>query len=308
MKMVNSSKGVSFEIIGGNGMDGFKDGFGTSAQFKWPLGMSSSKGILFLADGGNSAIRQLNLSDSNRVKTISGAGKYGNRNGYALHAQYYNPNTVGFFNDSLYIVDQDINCIRMLKVGIVTTVAGPGAPIYLKESIAVRSIISPKAIACLNSQFCFVANSKGNAVLKMSFGGFGQLTEFLAFAGNGSPGWMDGIGISAMLNNPTAIAIDMNMNRLLVSDTDNHLIRSIDISSGAVSTIAGTGYSGIVMKIKPLECTMNLPRGLAIDPISHVVFVADSGNHCILAFSLNNNTMVLYAGVTISPGFVNGKS
>ena len=61
-------------------------------------------------------------------------------------------------------------------------------------------------------------------------------------AGTGSSGSANGTGTSASFNYPFGITTDGT--NLYVADTSNNLIRKIVISTGAVTTVAGTGSSG----------------------------------------------------------------
>jgi sugar lactone lactonase YvrE len=64
------------------------------------------------------------------------------------------------------------------------------------------------------------------------------------FAGNGTAGNTDGIGVLASFNYPTSLALDSNGN-LYVSDSGNRTIRKIT-PDGVVSTFAGNGLRGEV--------------------------------------------------------------
>jgi len=67
-------------------------------------------------------------------------------------------------------------------------------------------------------------------------------TVVTTLAGTGSSGSANGTGTSASFNNPYGITTDGT--NLYVADQSNHLIRKIVISTGAVTTLAGTGSSG----------------------------------------------------------------
>jgi DNA-binding beta-propeller fold protein YncE len=58
--------------------------------------------------------------------------------------------------------------------------------------------------------------------------------------GNGEAGWSgdDGAAAAACLNEPKAVALDPNGN-LLIADSENHVIRKVDRTSGVITTIAG---------------------------------------------------------------------
>ena len=67
-------------------------------------------------------------------------------------------------------------------------------------------------------------------------------TAVTTLAGTGSSGSANGTGTSASFYNPFGITTDGT--NLYVGDTNNHLIRQIVISTGVVTTVAGTGDNG----------------------------------------------------------------
>jgi hypothetical protein len=69
-----------------------------------------------------------------------------------------------------------------------------------------------------------------------------SLVNVSTFAGSGSPGSNNGIGTNASFNSPFGIAVD-NFNAY-VADTENRRIRMINIATGQVTTLAGSGLEG----------------------------------------------------------------
>ena len=63
-------------------------------------------------------------------------------------------------------------------------------------------------------------------------------------AGSGAPAFTDGSGTGASFNRPTGADVSTDGTTLYVADSLNHRIRAITISTGAVSTLAGTGSAG----------------------------------------------------------------
>jgi DNA-binding beta-propeller fold protein YncE len=59
-------------------------------------------------------------------------------------------------------------------------------------------------------------------------------------AGNGEAGWSGdgGAAVAACLNEPKAVALDRDGN-LLIADSENHVIRKVDRTSGRITTLAG---------------------------------------------------------------------
>lgn len=93
------------------------------------------------------------------------------------------------------------------------------------------------------------------------------------FAG-GPEGFLDGPGIAAAFNTPSALAIDRRGN-VYVADTGNHAIRKIT-PSGVVTTLAGNGQPGAIDGIGK-AAQFNGPVGVAVDKAGNV-FVADTYN------------------------------
>ncbi|MDI7269115.1 MAG: hypothetical protein QME96_14090, partial [Myxococcota bacterium] len=62
-------------------------------------------------------------------------------------------------------------------------------------------------------------------------------------AGNGTPGFADGTGRDARFHHPTGLAIDPDGN-LVVVDHTNLRVRRVDVTTRAVTTIAGNGTVG----------------------------------------------------------------
>ena len=94
-----------------------------------------------------------------------------------------------------------------------------------------------------------LGNKKSNLLIFLAaffVGGCGNFSgnyeEIESSASSESTGSANGTGTSASFYSPRGITTDGT--NLYVADTDNHLIRKIVISTGAVTTVAGTGSSG----------------------------------------------------------------
>lgn len=57
-------------------------------------------------------------------------------------------------------------------------------------------------------------------------------------AGNGRAGFADGFGTAAAFSEPGGLAVDAKNNALYVADTNNNVVRVVDPSTGAVTTLA----------------------------------------------------------------------
>lgn len=91
-------------------------------------------------------------------------------------------------------------------------------------------------------------------------------------------GFRDGSVTEAQFNEPRGIAVDKEGN-VYVADVMNHRIRKIDIKTGMVTTIAGTGTPGY-KDGDPLDAEFNQPWGIGLDK-DDFIYIADKQNHCI---------------------------
>src|ERR1700737_3936998 len=83
---------------------------------------------------------------------------------------------------------------------------------------------------------------------------------------------------------------------LYVADTENHAIRSIDLKSGVVTTLAGTGEQALQPGTGgPGRSTpLSSPWDLAL--MDRVLYIAMAGTHQIWALDLDHRTVAPFAG------------
>ncbi len=101
--------------------------------------------------------------------------------------------------------------------------------------------------------------------------------------GNGgtTSGSANGQGTFATFNNPIGVAVDAS-GRVFVADSQNNLIRIVNISTGAVHTLAG-GNSGTQpgsANGQGSAATFRKPTGVAADASGNL-YVADFDNNLI---------------------------
>jgi hypothetical protein len=118
--------------------------------------------------------------------------------------------------------------------------------------------------------------------------------ELLRVIGTGRPGRDDGPAEQASFRAPQGLALARG--RLFVADTENHLIRAVDLASWEVTTWAGTGVmtNDRAGGARGTEQGINSPWDLAVH--GSRLLVAMAGTHQIWRFELGNGFGRAYAG------------
>lgn len=133
-----------------------------------------------------------------------------------------------------------------------------------------------------------------------SYKGYGQI--MYTVAGNGQNAYNgDNIpGTHATLNFPQGLCLKDSSN-LLICDQFNHRIRNLDLNTGIISTIAGTGISGNTGDGGLAQLAqINEPLRVIVDSNKNVYFL-DYGNSVVRKIDANTGIITKYAGT--SPGF-----
>jgi DNA-binding beta-propeller fold protein YncE len=141
----------------------------------------------------------------------------------------------------------------------------------------------------------FITDSGNNRILILKPNDQGDAVAVEEVIGSGKPGQADGNFSDAQFKNPQGISFSND--KLYVADTDNHLIREIDLITKNVRTIAGTGYQQKDYKFKSgnaNETALNSPWDLTL--IGSDLYIAMAGSHQIWRLELSTNQISVYAG------------
>ena len=123
----------------------------------------------------------------------------------------------------------------------------------------------------------------------------------LGGGGGSCRGLADGFGAAARFSYPTGVAVDA-AGVVFVADTYNHRIRRIE--NGLVSTLAGGGgdgggggaAGGFADGARGAAARFDGPRGLALDPLSGLLIVADANNNRLRAVDARSGAASTLAG------------
>jgi sugar lactone lactonase YvrE len=113
-------------------------------------------------------------------------------------------------------------------------------------------------------------------------------------AGNGVPGFADGVAANARFNTPTGIALSLDGTFLFVTDMNNQRVRRIDLVNKRVSTVAGGGRNELADG-QGGEAHLFQPIGIAIDT-DGVMYVTEFAANDIRRIDPEGNVTVLAGG------------
>jgi sugar lactone lactonase YvrE len=210
------------------------------------------------------------------VSTIIGTGSPG----YA-DSQVNNPYGLLIGRDrALYFCDLDNQRIRRLDLIThrTTDIAGNGQRAYGGDGgpATAGSLNMPHEIAFDTRGHMYIAERDNHIVRRVdsSTGVMSTLagTGVAGFSGDGGP------AARAQLRQPHSIAVGRE-GQLLICDIGNQRIRAVDLSSGIVDTIGGTGERLPTPDGAPLKGTpLNGPRTMATDRDGTIYLALREGN------------------------------
>jgi sugar lactone lactonase YvrE len=248
------------------------DGAGSDASFTFVKGLVVSQdGNIYVTDSDISRVRKITFDgvvstlagSSSEWEDIDGAGSDASFSSKISHI-------AEDANGNLYVADGGNHKIRKITpAGIVTTFAGSGEE-GAADGVGSEATFSyPYGIAVDPNGFVFVADGGNNKIRKISPTGVVS-----TFAGSGSIGSDNGIGLGASFFRPAGIALD-SIGNLYVCDVLNHKIRKIS-PEAVVTTIAGTGSAGYKNGSGSVA-RFYLPLGVAVGP-SDNLYISELGN------------------------------
>ena len=142
-------------------------------------------------------------------------------------------------------------------------------------------LILPSAVVFDSAGNLYLAEAANHVIRKVDTSG-----HITTIAGTGTQGFSgdSGPATAATLDSPQGLALD-TANNLYIADTHNHRIRKLNLTTGTITTFAGTGAQGFFGdNALATAARLNLPTALAMDATGNLIF-ADTGNHRIRKIS-----------------------
>ena len=265
----------------GHGGDG---GPATKALFHEPHEVRFDRaGNFYVSDTKGHFVRRID-GKTNVITSVAGTGTAGfsGDGGPAAKAELNLPISILLEPDgSILICDIKNNRIRQIDAssGLISTVAGTGEgkPVIDGSRLLETPIYGPRSLAVDPIHDLILILREGNSVYRIN-----TKTQTLHhIAGTGKQGYSGDGGDArlALFGGPKGVAVDKQGN-VLICDTENHVIRIIDWSTGKIDTLIGNGQAGDGPDGDLRRCQLNRPHGIFVNA-DGAIYIGDSGNHKI---------------------------
>jgi len=284
--LIGKLDGTITDVVG-NGDAGLTDGDYATATFDHPQGMELVGTKLYVADTENHAIRVIDL-EKKQVSTLAGSGKqasFRSPGGKLSEVALNSPWALRELNGVLYVAMAGPHQLWKHELGSSTieVFAGSGREDIIDGPLLNAALAQPSGITTDGTSLYFV-DSEGSAVRKVDLEG--QKVTTLAGPRDLPRGRslfefgdIDKPGEEARFQHPIGLAY--HNQKLYIADSYNHKIRTVDLTTGEVSTLIGTGQAGSELGETP---RLSEPAGLSV--ANNTLYIADTNNHRILTVNL----------------------
>jgi DNA-binding beta-propeller fold protein YncE len=146
-----------------------------------------------------------------------------------------------------------------------------------------------KILADTPNDRLFISDSNNNRIVIATLDG--KLIEVI---GSGQIGAKNGSYADAQFDHPQGMTLVDDI--LYVADTENHLLRTVDLAKKEVATLAGTGEQSHSRAPggNLLATALNSPWDLCV--VDEVLYIAMAGPHQLWSHKLGSQTIQQYAG------------
>jgi gliding motility-associated-like protein len=304
IREIDQSQNVT--TYAGNGSKSENNGNATTASLNTPEAIFVDNGTLYIGVSGANTIRETGFAGYTTTSTFPAGLSLNNNTGVISGtpiALSEGPLKISAFNaggassTSIFLViNNSVDTTGMAKI---YTIAGNGADTTAGNGgIATSaSFKSPYATAIDKSGNIYVASYGDFTIRKIN--ATTKVVTLLAgtpgvsgFSGDGGP------ATSATLNiGLTALACDASGN-VYVSDYYNNRIREINVSTGIITTIAGSGNDSTAYQgdgVVATQANLYNPEGLAFDSKGNLYFV-DAYNSVVRKINVTTKAVTTIAG------------
>lgn len=280
---VRPSSGQIFLSVGDKHSAGFSDGSFSDSRFNHPQGLAYRNGLIYVADLENHALRLIDLKEKH-VSTLAGQGKPGSlrapENAPALSTSLSSPWDLAFLDDNtLAIAMAGTHQIWTYDVAHKTlnVLAGSGVE-NIEDGPAKESALAQTSGLSKQGERLYFVDAETSSLRYL------EKDQVHTLIGSGlfNFGFKDGLANEARLQHPLGLyATDGKT--IYIADSYNHSIRSYDLATRKLSTLAGDGKRGRTDGAFA-KARFNEPNSILLE--NNHLLVADTNNHAIRVLDL----------------------
>lgn len=272
---------------------------GTTVALNHPTDLEfMPDGTIVFASWHNNKIRTYDPSSG--ISKVLAGDSYGfnGDGGPAYNAVFNVPKAIAVADSGdIYLIDQRNERLRMISADVdrtINTIGGNGTAGYVGDGGDVSgaqfnwqkgTTPIPDGALKIHDGALYIADGLNNRIRRMDL----TTHQITCIAGVGTAGLSGdgGSALAAELNNP----LDMEFGpdgRLYIADTQNNVIRAIDLSTGIIDRVAGTGDACAAQNcfeakegMNALDIKLATPYGITFDPQGNL-YIADTNNSRIV--------------------------
>ena len=250
VRMIASGTGIITTVVGNGAYAYNGDNLPATSAGTSPVAIKlDSNGNMYIADGQNRV--RFVAAQTGVLTTIAGGGTYNGVNEYngdnfpATQATICPANGVAVdSSNNVYIGDLCNQRVRKVSgTPLITTVAGNGNGAFTSDNVVATTsaLFGVTKLAFDSRGNLYICDSENNRV-RMVNASTGIL---VTVAGTGTASYNgDNIAaVTATLNSPFGIALDVFGN-LFIADSSNQRVRVVNVTTGIIKTVAGSGAVG----------------------------------------------------------------
>lgn len=210
----------------------------TAIASPWDLHLEGE--VLYIAGAGRHQLWLMN-TESGVLDFFAGTGAEGLDDGHRLDATLSQPSGLAAGYGVLYFTDPEASAVRQVSLGLdgrLDTLVGKHLFVWGDEVGSFDDTLLQHAVGIE-----FVPGSQGTGLLYVA-DTYNHRIKVLdldtktssVLVGGGTPGLQDGFGTDALLAEPSGLSATTGT--LYVADTNNHRIRTLDLATGELNTLA----------------------------------------------------------------------
>ncbi len=190
-------------------------------------------------------------------------------------------------------------------ISIVAGQVGQWTQINDGQPAAQGDLYLPSGVALDGAGDIFIADTRHNRIREV----VASTGDIITVAGNGNAGYdpTATIATNTALTLPGGVAVD-GAGNLYIADTDDNVIRKVNLATGTIQTVAGNGTAGFSGDNgAATSAELNSPGGVTVDAAGNL-YIADTSNNVIRKVTASTGVIITIAGGGTTPGTCPGST